>query len=298
MCKGMAKYSDGKPVQSMTMTRASQSVRKRNRQQMCKGVVCGEQQLQDYIAENYPEGLDDDELDFLTGGRGFHRDEFPFAVAEEGGNPDTGICACVPAPENSWQGGMLGDPFKGTKIPVGGKFTIKISGYNCETLQPDATILPRDNEGIVTTTDAESLWLFYDSSDPTKNMIALPLGELNTGRYQVRLNLTVDTQLRMEDFRILTNDGQEIDSTLASNLGEGTITFELDADEQSVGVVGYTEATTGVDVTYAFDNVQGTTSTESSTGQEASATSSDAGVTRMAEPLALVLGAVCFALLQ
>ena len=94
------------------------------------------------------------------------------------------------------------------------------------------------------------MWRSYDKSDPTQNLITLPLGNLDAGSHEVDLNVTVGSG--NPTFTVVTYDGRQIEADVAPS---GKITFNLEEDEDAVGVVGVTTQDVGVDLTYRSVNV-------------------------------------------
>ena len=288
MCLGIKQYT-GQYSQSITLTRAKSETRKKNRKEMCPKGFCAdglEKYFEKvYLKKEYPSGIPTEAQEAITMAQDMTCDEFPFAISVEGGKPETGVgtgtSICIASAENSWQGGVMSNHFRGEKIKVNQKFTVKIVGFNCETLEPDGSIVRRDanatsvEAGMLTSdpaelsnscdidTHAESLWTAYDSEDTSKNLITLPLGDLDAGDYHASLNITAG-ELSLSDFTVLTYDGQEIQSEAS---GDGAISFTLNEAEDAVSIVSITSSVTGFDISYDSQKVMRSTDESAALGR-------------------------------
>lgn len=272
MCEGIKSYL-GFVSQSIELTRTDASTRKSNRKAKCPKGYCASA-LKEYLAEYYPSGIPPEAQEAITMAQDMSCDEFPFAISAEGGDPMKGVSFCIPSAENSWQGGVMSSSFKKTTgVAVGERFTVTIEGFDCETMMPEvgySLLIRRDvNETTVETGKyhsrtltrlryrlsadmlvVESMWRSYDKSDTMQNLITLPLGDLDSGDYEVDVNLSIGSG--DPTFTVLTYDGRQIEADIAPS---GKITFTLDDAEDAVGVVGVTTQDVGVELTYQSKKV-------------------------------------------
>ena len=171
MCNGILKYT-GQPLQSITLTKTTDAQRKINRDIMCPGGFCAKG-LANYTKRFYPDGLTPEAERAILAAKAMSCDEFPFARTVEGGNLEHGSRICLPISENNWQGGVMGNYFKGGTIKVDEKFVVRIVGWNCATQAPDADLLKRTDEeqsmeviggGLPCSPSSEYATLISDSS--------------------------------------------------------------------------------------------------------------------------------------
>lgn len=266
MCLGIRNYL-GYYSQSLVLTRTDDKTRKENRRNMCPDRFCAKAWKQ-YIKKYHENGIPPKVRDAITMAQDMSCDEFPFAISAEGGKPGKGVGEgirfCIPAGENSWQGGVMSSSFqKMTDMKAGKKFTVIIEGFDCVKMAPTSqpkSLMSRDvNEthvgageyGLVTAhvekhsncAPSDSLWRSYDQSDPTQNLITLPIGDLSAGTHEVDVNVTGSDDLNL---KVLTYDGREFGADMA----DGKVTFTLDDDEDAVSIVGITTRDTGFEVVY------------------------------------------------
>lgn len=151
MCRGIAKYS-GSSSQTITLERADEQTRDKNRNNMCPPGTCAKA-VAEYVKDFYPNGIPPEAEQALLVAGDLQCDEFPFATSVQGGDQSTGVVWCLPGTENSWQGGTMSKYFKeftsanrknGKFIGVGHSFVVKIVGWNCQTQMPDPSIKRRE----------------------------------------------------------------------------------------------------------------------------------------------------------
>lgn len=149
MCEGIFKVT-GSRANEILLTKASEAQRALNRENMCPDGWCAEG-VADYIKTFYPSGVPSWAQAAITAADAMTCDEFPFARSVEGGKLDAGVRICVPATENSWQGGTMASYFKEFTdkaktrlnpkfIRENEKFVVKISGWDCVTQKPDPSL--------------------------------------------------------------------------------------------------------------------------------------------------------------
>ena len=136
------------------------------------------------------------------------------ASSIEGGDLDKGVRFCVPSTENGWQGGTMSSYFKQANknfVDVGEKFVVRIVGWDCTRQEPDSLAKPQEvgpqsnavntpgaitvgggkceiqnipveNTYVTTVCLSESMYRSWDSQNPDKKMLVMPLGDLSPGR--------------------------------------------------------------------------------------------------------------------
>lgn len=150
MCKGIEGMKCS-PDNEIELTAVPKSQRSTNRKAMCPKKWCAKG-VNDYIksihpASLYPTGTPELAKEALTVAADMSCDEFPFARSHEGGNLQFGTRICIPANENSWQGGTMSGFFKKwldkakakanpNYIAPNEKFVVKIVGWNCKENAP------------------------------------------------------------------------------------------------------------------------------------------------------------------
>lgn len=176
MCNGIAKMTCSQD-QEIELTATSEEQREKNRGEMCPDSWCADAvkaYVEKYYKNNKPEWLEE----FLTAASAMQCDEFPFARTHEGGNLGFGTRICLPGTENAWQGGKMGNYFKEFTdkaktrknlkyIAEDEKFVVKISGWNCKTMQPDGTVVKPRDVSIGQPRNVERRDVFSDDVDVT-----------------------------------------------------------------------------------------------------------------------------------
>lgn len=136
MCNGI--YAFTKQIsQSVTLTYGGKCFQKQNRPKMCPQGFCSSG-VSSYVQSFYPTGIPSWATAAITAAGNMWCDEFPFANSLEGGNPSYGSRICVPAEDQTWQGGVMGKYFRGPTplISPGEKYVVKIVGWSCSTQAP------------------------------------------------------------------------------------------------------------------------------------------------------------------
>ncbi|KAI3317850.1 hypothetical protein HD806DRAFT_359034 [Xylariaceae sp. AK1471] len=245
ICDGINEVNGGKGGNTLQLTHGGKCFQMRNRKSMCenKGRRCKDA-INDYIQSFYPSGVPTWAQEAITAAGDLTCDEFPFASSIEGGDPSRGkgITKCVPSDENNWQGGTMSSYFKmGNRnyVQPGEKYHIEVVGWDCNKQEPakrspTAPFIARNAftsaDGVKRT--GVEMFKGYDPSDPNKNLMSMPLGDLAAGSYIVNLTIRGAFNLSLAD-----NNGESFDFTQNS---DGSILFTLDNDEDAVGLSGMT----------------------------------------------------------
>jgi hypothetical protein len=265
MCNGIAKMKCSQDSE-IELTAAPKSQQSANRKVMCPKGWCANG-VKEYIKNFYPTGIPSWAQDAITAAADMSCDEFPFARSHEGGSLDFGTRICIPASENSWQGGTMSSFFKKylnkaktitnpNYIAPNEKFVIKIVGWDCATMQPAASskqrksLARRDVFNIDVTVSGgkrkeyfhpesvlnvspDEMYSSFDPSNPNMKMATMPLGDLRAGSYIVSLTIAKGNL----SISVVDYSGETYDST---TLPDGSISFTLTEDTDAVALIGMT----------------------------------------------------------
>lgn len=155
------------------------------------------------------------------------------------------------------EGGQTWGCFDINLVSIGEKFVLLLAGWDCETNLPDPESLVNllnstlSQRGVVTggvaitggTRDRAfvdravrywqspgALCRSYDPSNPDRNMVAIPLGDVVAGSHSVTLNVTG----KIDNITLVDSSGGDYPATVS---GDGkTVSFKLTQDTAAIGL--------------------------------------------------------------
>ena len=143
MCQGMKNLNGGKATQQFKVTYAGKDDKncwhEKNRKIMCPEGFCAKA-VEEFVDQFFPGGIPSWAKGAIEQAGTMSCDEFPPANSLQGGDAVNGVAMCIPAEDNSWQGGTLGNYFKeklgGQDIEPGEDYIIEIVGWDCGKKKP------------------------------------------------------------------------------------------------------------------------------------------------------------------
>ncbi|KAK6534044.1 hypothetical protein TWF281_005383 [Arthrobotrys megalospora] len=247
MCRGINKYNGGRGGNTLTLTHGGKCFQTWNRREVCteNGVSFCRSALNEYIDSLYTPEERERARAAITAAGDLTCDEFPFATSVEGGDLVRGVRICVPSMDQSFQGTSMGRFFnpriaKGDTIRPGEKYVIQIKGWNCNTNSPDPRIKrsvelqKRDafsDKGVSFVGD--EMWRGLYPESPQTNIMAMPLGDLDSGAYNVNLNVSNGAM----NLTLIDYNGTPYDFNMDGSTG---VSFQLDTRSNGVILSGET----------------------------------------------------------